>query len=140
MPVATNLTSWVPIVTLTAAPLANRTRLDCEEYKDNYDSAIPCDWIAQGVNFLDFISWNPSLDPYDCSLTNNARYCTVLGSGYYTGNLTDDPSLIYADYSSNAAPNSTEKCKQWYETMDSMFSLQLELTLTHFYAKSPMYR
>ncbi|KAL6228628.1 hypothetical protein BDW75DRAFT_246522 [Aspergillus navahoensis] len=118
MPVATNLTSWALIVTPTAAPLANRTRLDCAEYEENYDGAIPCDWIARGVNFLDFISWNPSLDPYDCSLTNNTRYCTLLGSGYYTGNLTDDPSLIYADYPSNAAPNSTEKCKQWYETMD----------------------
>ncbi|KAL2855389.1 hypothetical protein BJY01DRAFT_243354 [Aspergillus pseudoustus] len=104
MPVATNLASWVPVVTPTAAPLANRTRLDC-------------------------------------SLTNNTRYCTLLESGYYTGNLTDDPRLIHADYPSNAAPNSTEECKQWYETMDGDTSESLlrsaGIALDAFYAWNP---
>ncbi|PWY95959.1 hypothetical protein BO94DRAFT_571459 [Aspergillus sclerotioniger CBS 115572] len=82
LPLATGLTSWVPIVTPTTAPLAPNTRRDCEDYEDNTYGQIPCRWLVKGVSMVDFASWNPSVDVYDCKLANNTRYCTLLGSGY----------------------------------------------------------
>ncbi|CEL11919.1 hypothetical protein ASPCAL15013 [Aspergillus calidoustus] len=141
LPIATNLTSWVPIVTPVTAPLAKRTRRDCEEYEDNYDGAILCSWIARGVNFLDFISWNPSLDPYDCTLANNTRYCTLLGSGYLIQDTNPDESLLYADVPSNAAPDSTAKCYYWHETQDGdtceKIMASANIALDAFYAWNP---
>ncbi|KAJ5975193.1 hypothetical protein N7481_008900 [Penicillium waksmanii] len=115
LPVATNLTSFTPIATPSTAPLAKKTRLDCEEYKDNLYGSVPCDWLALGVNLPDFATWNPSLDVYDCMLTNNTRYCTLLGTGYNTSKL-NTTVLPYVDVPSGAAVNSTPNCYSWYHT------------------------
>jgi hypothetical protein len=125
LPVATNLTSWIPIVTPTTAPLANNTRLDCDEYTDNTLGPVPCHWIALGVDIADFASWNPSVDVYNCSLANNTRYCTLLGSGYDISNLTVDPNLYYAEVPPDAAVNSTHECYAWYYTSKGLFCLTL---------------
>jgi hypothetical protein len=117
LPTPTSLTSWTPIVLLSTAPLANHSRRDCEEYEDNTEGHIPCYWMAKGVDVYDFVKWNLSLDLFNCTLTNNTRYCSLLGSGYYLSNLADDdPPEVYAEYPSNAAPNSTKECYNWYET------------------------
>lgn len=120
LPVATNLTSFTPIATPSTAPLAKKTRLDCEEYKDNLYGSVPCDWLALGVNLPDFATWNPSLDVYDCMLTNNTRYCTLLGTGYDTSKLNTTVSP-YVDVPSDAAVNSTPNCYSWYHTSKGMF-------------------
>ncbi|KAJ5782092.1 hypothetical protein N7457_003866 [Penicillium paradoxum] len=117
LPTPTSLTSWKPIVLPSTAPLANHTRKDCDVYEDNTDGPIPCYWMARGVSFYNFVQWNPSLNFWNCTLTNNTRYCTLLGPGYYLSNLPDDePADEYAEYPSNAAPNSTKECYIWYET------------------------
>ncbi|PYI11039.1 hypothetical protein BO78DRAFT_466691 [Aspergillus sclerotiicarbonarius CBS 121057] len=77
LPLATGLTSWVPIVTPTTAPLAPNTRRDCEEYEDNIYGEIPCRWLVKRVSLVDFASWNPSVDFYDCKLANNTRYSSI---------------------------------------------------------------
>ncbi|KAF7173330.1 hypothetical protein CNMCM5623_005526 [Aspergillus felis] len=141
LPIATNLTPWVPIVTPTTAPLANNTRLDCDEYTDNTLGSVPCDWLALGVDIGDFASWNPSVDVYNCTLANNTRYCTLLGSGYDISNLPVDPSLYYADVPPDAAVNSTHECYNWYHTSKATPCEDIlsyaNISLTAFYAWNP---
>lgn len=117
LPDATNLTSWVQIATPTTAPLAPNTRLDCEKYEDNIYGQIPCLWLAAEVSVLDFADWNPSVEWYNCTLTNYTRYCTLLGSGYLSTNMGElSDSALFTDPPNNAAPNSTRECLSWYTT------------------------
>lgn len=112
----TGLTAWTPIATPSTAPLANRTRLDCEEYEDNTAGAIPCNWLVSSVDTVDFASWNPSVDVYNCMLANSTRYCVLLGERYDISLLLDNQTVPYADVLSNTAVNSTTTCYSWYDT------------------------
>ncbi|KAL2849609.1 hypothetical protein BJX68DRAFT_266923 [Aspergillus pseudodeflectus] len=47
LPDATTITSWTSISTPANAPLANGTKQDCVEYKDNDNGNVPCDWLCQ---------------------------------------------------------------------------------------------
>lgn len=136
LPDATDITSWTPIATPTTrtAPLANGTRLDCEEYEDSTYGSIPCNWLASGASTLDFANWNPSVEFYNCTLTNNTRHCTLLGDGYDLGQVTVNETKPYADTSSNAAPNATTACYSWYDTGNGKFSLfKVSLRLSHYW-------
>lgn len=93
-------------------PLANGSRQDCLEYTDNSLGDVSCDYINAGVDISDFFAWNPSLNPYNCILSNETRYCTLRGIGYANFNSTSKAS--YAEVPSNAAPNSTTNCYEWY--------------------------
>ncbi|RAL00815.1 uncharacterized protein BO80DRAFT_407163 [Aspergillus ibericus CBS 121593] len=135
LPLATNLTSWVPIVTPITAPLVPNTRLDCDIYEDNVYGQIPSLWLVAGVSILDFASWNPSVEWFNCTLTNNTRYCTLLGPGYDLTKLPDVPeSSYYADVPSNAASNSTHNCYRWYTTPSTGLFLSCSSTAI---ARSP---
>ncbi|KAJ6093873.1 hypothetical protein N7467_002718 [Penicillium canescens] len=145
LPTPTSLTSWAPIVLPTTAPLANHTRKDCEEYEDNTEGLIPCYWMAQGVSVYNFVQWNPSLEFLNCTLANNTRYCTLLGSRYYLSNMPDaDSADEYAAYPSNAAINSTEACYTWYETSESASCAPIlayaDISFDAFYSWNPSIR
>ncbi|KAL2802188.1 hypothetical protein BJX63DRAFT_438128 [Aspergillus granulosus] len=51
LPLAT-LTPWTPLPTPTTLPLANGTRKDCKEYKDNTRGEIACQWFTGQINFF----------------------------------------------------------------------------------------
>lgn len=134
LPDATDITSWTPIAIPTTAPLANGTRLDCEEYEDNAYGSIPCNWLASGASTLDFANWNPSVEFYNCTLTNNTRYCTLLGDGYDLGQVRVNETKPYADTPSNAAPNATTACYSWYDTGNGkFFSFDVIFRLSHYW-------
>ncbi|KAL4810587.1 hypothetical protein BDV18DRAFT_155199 [Aspergillus unguis] len=117
---STSLTPWKPIVTATTAPMAERTRKGCVEYRDNTMGDVPCDWLAPGVSVVHFAEWNPSVDYWNCTLTNNTRYCTLYAEEFLIYNDPDleDGGSNFENVPGNAAFNSTEECFEWYSTVD----------------------
>lgn len=112
LPLAT-LTPWISIPKPSTAPLANGTRNDCKEYRDNVHGSIPCDWLTTQVSNLHFSQWNPSVDWWNCTLANSTRYCTLLGDAFIMDLEGEDE---YIDMPVTAAPNSTYNCYYWYQT------------------------
>lgn len=118
-PVAFDSLPDATIATLSIAPtatflypLANGTRKDCAEYSDNSFGDVDCGYLNEGVTVSDFVSWNPSLSPFTCTLRNETRYCTVLGDGYISANASDTAAFEPAP--ANAATDSTAQCYEWY--------------------------
>ncbi|KAL2786993.1 hypothetical protein BJX66DRAFT_341680 [Aspergillus keveii] len=133
------LPPWTSLPTPSTAPLANGTRKDCKEYKDNTRGELPCEWFMGFVSILNFADWNPSLDWWNCTLANNTRYCTLLGDSFIVDE--DDLEPDYEDMPVNAAPNSTYDCYYWYptgegDTCDSILQLA-GIALDAFYAWNP---
>jgi hypothetical protein len=66
-------------------PYANGTRQDCATYvtapvltnQSTNASSYSCSAVTQGysVDLSDFLSWNPSLNPTDCTLSSQFQYC-----------------------------------------------------------------
>lgn len=96
----------------TQAPLANGTRKDCEEYKENTYGEVGCWALDLQVRMTDFVTWNPSLFWWNCTLSNATRYCTMLGDGFKYDE--DAHYHQYAQKPKNAAFNSTDDCWKWH--------------------------
>ena len=97
----------------TEAPLAKGTRKDCEEYMENiYGKDVDCSYFRIQVPMSYFVTWNPSLFYWNCTLANSTRYCTKLGEGFTIDTSEDD--AVYASVPKNAALNSTHRCFSWH--------------------------
>ncbi|OJJ37014.1 hypothetical protein ASPWEDRAFT_170511 [Aspergillus wentii DTO 134E9] len=97
----------------TEAPLAKGTRKDCEEYMENiYGKDVDCSYFRIQVPMSYFVTWNPSLFYWNCTLANATRYCTKLGEGFTIDTSEDD--AVYASVPKNAALNSTHRCFSWH--------------------------
>ncbi|KAI9372232.1 hypothetical protein BJX61DRAFT_542930 [Aspergillus egyptiacus] len=137
LPPAT-LTPWTPLPTPTTLPLSKGTRKDCKVYKDNTLGDIPCWWFAHQVETSHFADWN-SLPWWNCTLTNNTRYCVLLADEFLRTEDSLEPD--YVDLPVNAAPNSTYDCYEWYETeegdtCDGVLQMA-NIALDAFYAWNP---
>lgn len=93
-------------------PPRGNTGSPCKWHKENTYGEVGCWALDLQVRMTDFVTWNPSLFWWNCTLSNATRYCTMLGGGFKYDE--DAHYHQYAQKPKNAAFNSTDDCWKWH--------------------------